>query len=954
MKGATLILRPILKIIISVFIFIPVIALLYSFLATGAIFTPAFLLVAVLLLVAAVSLPIKKLLLTLVSVWVIFGIVASVFAPYFIDFWWFESLGFQNILLTTWWAKIALFAGVFVLSSAFFLVNFLVSAGADSTWQITINRRRGLSPITVSALWVKRFGVIACFLLGILFGLGASTHYLGVLKFLNAVPFGKADPVFKLDISVYVFYLPIFEYLVRVVRNIVTFCTIGCFVVYALRGVKGLGKLPATVRHHLSFLASLFTLTILGGIILNIFGLLSKASGPIYGAAITDVNVRIPLMELTAVMAGLLAVTFLVYGIIGNARLLLVSGLLLLVTVVLQGIVPAYYHSLNVAPNELAMETPLIKNHIAATRDAYGLDGITEGEISGDQTLTAKDIADNSPTLKNVRLWDRAPLLSTFSQLQEIRTYYNFVSIDDDRYTIGGDLRQLLLSSRELDTASLPSPTWTNKHLVFTHGYGLTAGPVNEVSSEGLPVLFLKDLPPVATTSELKITRPEIYFGELTNDYAVVNTGISEFDYPKGDENIFAKYGGQGGVLLNSELKRFIFGLKFDTNLLLSRELTPRSRILYFRQIQQRLSKLVPYLVFDRDPYLVVSQGRLLWLADAYTVTDKYPYSRPLSSYGEWATNYVRNSVKAVVDAYDGGVTFYQADLQDPIIRTYAKIFPGIFKPIAQMPPELLAHIKYPQDLFMTQAGIYATYHMNEPQAFYNKEDQWQLAYIGPSGDSQAEAAQALASPRHLVMRLPGETRDEFVFMIPFTPSGKDNLSAWMVARNDGTNYGKLLTYRFSKQKLIYGPKQITARINQDAGISSQLTLWDQKGSQVNYGPMLIVPIKESLLYIQPLYLKATSGNIPELKRVIVVYNDRVVMDESLDKALAQIFVGNLAPTASQTSAPTGTQVGAGTDSFLQKAQSAYLAAIDAQKAGDWAKYGQEMSRLGEILKQAK
>jgi uncharacterized protein len=620
---------------------------------------------------------------------------------------------------------------------------------------------------------------------------------------------------------------------------------------------------------------------------------------------------------------------------------------------------PAIVQRFSVGPNELAKETPYIIHNIAATRKAFGLDQVEERELPGETALTAQDIQENQATINNVRLWDQQPLLDTFSQIQEIRTYYDFKSVDNDRYHINGELRQVMLSARELSSASLPNRNWINEQLTFTHGFGLTLGPVNQVTLEGLPVLFVKDIPPVSSAPALKIERPEIYFGELSNDRVYVKTKAKEFNYPAGEENVFASFAGAGGVAIGSTWRQLLFATRFgDLKLLLSNDLTPESRVLYHRNIKERLGQLAPFLSFDDDPYMVISEGRLFWIADAYTVSDRYPYSQPVGG----GVNYIRNSVKAVVDAYQGHVRLYIADERDPLIQTWARIFPGVLKPLSEMPADLRAHLRYPEDIFKIQTSVYSTYHMDQPLVFYNKEDQWSVVSMA---EKQGESESQVMEPYYTIMKLPSERTEEFILLLPFTPKRKDNLAAWMVARADGAHYGRLLVYRFPKQKLIYGPRQIAARINQDPEIARQLSLWNQGGSQVNLGTLLVIPIKESLIYVQPLYLRAETGKIPELKRVIVAAENRIAMEPTLEAGLARIF-GN-ASSAAEDLAQTSQQIpqqasrvgetpaaqsAATTQSLAAQAMQHYDRALQAQREGDWTRYGEEIKRLGAAIEQ--
>ncbi|MDP3938591.1 MAG: UPF0182 family protein, partial [Deltaproteobacteria bacterium] len=523
------------------------------------------------------------------------------------------------------------------------------------------------------------------------------------------------------------------------------------------------------------------------------------------------------------------------------------------------------------------------------------------------------------------------------------------VSVDDDRYMIDGAYRQVMLSPRELNSSSLPTRTFINERLTFTHGMGLTLGPVNEVTEEGLPVLLIKDLPPVSSVS-LEVARPEIYFGELTDSWVFANTGQREFDYPSADENIFTSYKGDGGVRVGGLLRRLVLAAHFRSlKVLLSSDITSESRALYVRNIRERARTALPFLAFDNDPYMVIDpEGRLHWILDAYTATAGYPYAQPLRS----GVNYMRNSVKVVIDAHEGSVTAYLADPADPLVRTFGKIFPGILVPLDSIPAGLRAHLRYPEDLFRLQSDLYATYHMAEPGIFYHREDQWQKPVL-----SMAPERTELFL-RHMIMRLPEEPRAEFILMVPFTPRGKDNLASWMVARNDGEHYGELVVYRFPKQSLVFGPTQIVNRINQDTEIARQISLWDQGGSQVIRGNLLVIPIEESLIYVMPLYLRAQGGRIPELKRVVVAHENRVVMEETLEEGLSRLFAGGggvgpeRAPervAAGQGAAPAPNPRAA---ELTRRANEAFRRAIEAQRAGDWARYGEELARLEQALRQ--
>lgn len=917
-------------------------------------------------------------------VWILLGIIAIVFisfsslVTFVTDWWWFREVGFSDIFIKslTTKATVGLAAGLTAL--VFLIANFLIAAHSKIPWMTHIPSNVFGSPLSIDQRMVKRIGVILCILLSFLIGLVTSSLWQDILKFLASTPFNQKDPLFDYDISFYVFQLPIYSFFLGLAKMLVVLSFIGCGMVYILRYKFNLAEIVGRLtrgnisrkngygrikeddhktdpkaRLHIGILGFLFFAIVAGSTYLSFFNLLYSTGGGVFGATFTDANVMVPIIRISIVAYGLAALLALFYGISGRiAPLIGTLGLTILIGIV-SIFVPAVIQKLIVAPNELVKETPYIKYNIAATRQAYNLNNVEKRVIAADKPLTAADIKSNNLTVKNVRLWDRDPLLSTFSQIQEIRTYYEFVSVDNDRYIINGEPRQVMLSPRELATGSLPNKNWINQHLTFTHGYGIAAGPVNQVTPEGLPVLFVKDLPPKTEVKELAIDKPEIYYGEMTNDYVFVKSGSKEFDYPKGEENVYSTYTGTGGVQIDSPIRKLFYSIYFGSlKLLLSSDIKSETRVMYARNVKERVEKIAPFLTFDRDPYMVVADGKLSWILDAYTLTDRYPYSQQ-QSFESQNVNYIRNSVKAVVDAYNGKVIFYQADPDDPIIKTYAKIFPNTFRPLADMPKSLIPHLRYPEGIFTMQTNIYLIYHMDDPQIFYNKEDQWEIPVIAQEGAAQTDEIPAMA-PRHMIMKLPNGQKEEYILMLPFTPRGKDNLSAWMVARNDGAEYGKLVVYSFPKDKLVFGPKQVIGRINQDPEVSRQISLWDQRGSQVIQGPLLVIPIEKSLVYVRPLYLKAESGKIPELKRVIVAYENKIAMEETLEKGLARIFTTSdqtmtKVPQGIQTTSTT-TTTGADNTGLLEQANDAYESAISAQKEGDWTKYGEQIKKLGEIL----
>ncbi len=864
------------------------------------------------------------------------------------DWWWFREIGYEIIYTRALTTRVLLFLAVGGMTAGVLFLNLRVAQRGLVPDPILLQLAPS-APLLNLTVALRRLTLPLSLVLGLLAGLAATSAWDLVLRLIYQTPFGIADPVFSRDIGFYVFTLPGLSAAIGLLFTLAAISLTLVVAVYWMRGdlVPGPRRLriePSAGLHIAILLAVLLLLTGLRLWVVAIPSLLYSTTGPLIGASYTDLHARLPALRLTAVVAAVAAVAVLIgaaRGRLARYGLFAVGGYLGLAFVA-RGLFPQAIQKLVVAPTELTRETPYLRHHIIATRQAWGLDSVDVRELRGEADLTLADIRANAPTIENVRLWDREPLLQTFGQLQEIRTYYDFVSVDDDRYWIDGKYRQVLLSPRELNAASLPTRTFINEHLTFTHGMGLTLGPVNQVTTEGLPVLFVKDLPPVSTVS-LRVSRPQIYYGELANEYVFVGTRQREFDHPSGEANVYAAYGGRGGVRVGNLPRRLMLAVRFGSSkILFSQDITNDSRALYYRDIMTRARTALPFLRFDRDPYLVLADdGTLQWILDAYTTSDAYPYAQRLRD----GSTYMRNSVKVVIDAYNGSLTAYLSAPADPLIRTWARAFPGIFVPLDRMPAGLRAHIRYPDELYRVQTSLYATYHMDAPEDFYHREDQWQIPVV-------PEAEGTVPFMRHIVMRLPEESKAEFIYMVPFTPRGKDNLAAWMVARNDGDVYGKLRVYRLSRQKLVFGPQQIGNRINQNTEISRQVSLWDQRGSRVIRGDLLVIPIEESLLYVQPLYLQAEGGRIPELKRVIVAYENRVVMEETLDGALAALFGGSAGPRR-QPEAAVATEA-AVTDSGLgalaTEARRRYQAALQAQRELDWARYGEEMRQLGELL----
>jgi uncharacterized membrane protein (UPF0182 family) len=891
----------------------------------------------------------------LVALVVGLGVVGQV-VPFYTDWLWFGEVGYTNVFWTMLSLRGALFAAVAAAVMIFLWANLTLAArtaAPDVLWEL--EDQLGLPGRVVIEPLIQRFLPVVITLIAVISGLRASTHWQTWLAYVNAQPFRVVDPVFGHDLSVFVFQLPLWRLFHGWAQALVAGTMLLMLVLYVLQRSLVLTtrgpRLAAGARTHLLLLGAAL-LTLRGvGFWLERYEVVFSSRGVVFGASYTDVYASLPVLFALTVLAGIAGLTCAVQ--VTRPGLRFVGGglvLLVLVWVVGLGIYPALLQTYRVKPNELAFERPFIEHNIRMTRQAYGLDRIEEKEFPADETLDAAALTRNEATIKNIRLWDYRPLLRTFAQLQEIRTYYKFVDVDNDRYRINGDYRQLMLSPRELSYQHLQGGrNWINEHLTYTHGYGVVVGPVNRVTNEGLPEFFVKDIPPQSTDGFPIITRPEIYYGELANEYVLVRTRSQELDYPRGDQNVYTRYQGRGGIPISSWLRRLAFAARFgELKIILSDDLTPESRILMHRTVGDRIQRIAPFFRFDRDPYLVVTDdGRLIWMLDGYTGTDRYPYSDPVRGLG----NYMRNSVKATLDAYHGTVTFYLADATDPIVQTYARGFPGLLLPIEQMPEDLQRHIRYPEDFFAIQARKHATYHMLDPQVFYNREDLWAIPRRTVEGrDREME-------PYYTIMRLPEERQEEFILLTLFNPSRRDNMIAWLAARSDPPNYGRLIVYNFPKQKLVYGPRQIDARIDQDPVISQQLALWNQRGSTVIRGSLLAIPIDQSLIYVQPLYLAAAEqGALPELRRVIVAHGNLIAMEPTLEQSLARIFGGRppaLPPSAPpRVAGPRSAVPEAGERTAAQRALDIYQRATEALRRGDWAAYGAEQKRLEDTLRE--
>ena len=876
--------------------------------------------------------------------------------------WWFETVG----LTTVFWQRIAwqvsIWLATFALYSAFLGFNYWLALRLTGDRRFRFLESSEFEPYT---------NKIANYLIAlIIFITALSVANLSAAawelfpRFINTTEFKQLDPIYQQDLGFYIFRLPLLDSLENWWLTLLIAGLVLSVLVYVFKGIlrfdwqwKSLVVeqqwqkfITKPIKVHLSLLLAAIALDIAVDFWLERYELLYSSQGVVWGADYTDTHARL-FAFWVMIIASILLGIWLIAATWSNSLLRPVYGIgvYALILVAVNGTYPVLQQRFIVEPNELAKETPYIKHNIEFTRQAYDLAKINnqDYQLASSANANADVLTENKATIDNIRLWDDRPLLSTYRQLQEIRFYYRFNDVDVDRYILNGDYRQVMLSAREFDYTQVPSSakTWVNQRLKYTHGYGLVMNPVNEVTADGLPVLFVKNIPPVSQT-DLKITEPGIYYGELTEDYVYTGMDTYEFDYPRGDENAFTKYDGLGGVPLNNWWRRLAYAYEQGSlKILISNYFTPNSRIHYYRQVSDRVRHAAPFLKYDNDPYLVVVDGRLKWIIDAYTTSDRYPYAEAVAHQQETElitdqrTNYIRNPVKVVVDAKDGTMQFYVVDENEPILATYRKMFPQLFQSTASIPPAIQAHFRYPQDLFEIQAKMYLSYHVEDPQVFYNREDDWRFA-TELEGDQQQQV-----EPDYLIMKLPGSTVGEFVLILPFTPVNRDNMIAWMAARSDGTNYGKLNLYEFPKQELVYGPFQIEARIDQDPEIAEQITLWSQRGSRVIRGDILVIPIDGSLLYVQPLYLSAEQGELPELTRVIVAYDKEIVMTPSLEQSLAAVF-DQIPPGLTDSNIPAIDS--ASGESALQ----IYQQAQEALQKGDWVNYGRYQQQLQDILRE--
>jgi uncharacterized membrane protein (UPF0182 family) len=903
-----------------------------------------------------------------IGIVVVVLIVLFTGARIWLDALWFKQLSYLGVFATILFSKLGLWFVFFAIFLLFAGLNLAMAFRRGYIERLSIPRaprqQPGMpieltqsAPIEISrkaSVWIAAAAVV---LLGLILAGAASSRWELWQKLLHRTEFGLSDPLFQRDLSFYVFVLPFYSFLQSWSVWAVVLTTAIVAILYLISGnVRYLNRkltVSARATRHLLFLALLIGVLVAWHYWLKEYYLLLSPRGIIFGATYKDVKV-LRLAYYLMIAVALFVVALIGVGVSRRRFKPMLVGYAILIggAILITGIIPGIVQQFSVIPNQLQRELPYIKRNIDFTRQGYDLQNVEVRPFPVADSLSAADFAPKTGATKRIPIWDKRPLETTYKQLQEFRLYYDFSYVNADRYHFGSDYRQVVVSAREINYDQLPqtAKTWVNQRLQYTHGYGLVMSPVNEKGPEGLPVFFIQDIPPKVSVP-LALERPEVYYGQQTTEYVVSNTKLAEFDYPSGSANVFTSYHGSGGIPIGGFGRKLLIALRLkDWQILFTNYLKPESRLMLYRSVQQRVPKIAPFLLYDPESYLVVNEGRLYWIRDAYTTTDMYPYSTPTAG----GYNYIRNSLKITVDAYNGDVTFYVIDDRDPLIQTYRKIFPGLFKDISEMPEGLRAHLRYPYYMFQVQAGIYETYHMTDPEVFYNKEDMWAT----PKeiyGDTQTDMI-----PYYVMNSFPElKNPEQYVLMFPFTPTKKNNMVAWIAAFSDPGQYGKIIEYQFPKEKLIFGPLQIESRIDQNSEISQLFTLWSQSGSKVIRGNLLVIPIGDSLIYVEPVYLVSANSQLPELKIVIAAYQDRLSYGPTLEEALANLF-GAAVPTAAALSgaqtalapAARGAAPVEELNRLIQQALADYNAATQALQSGDFAGYGERIARLKALLEE--
>ena len=876
--------------------------------------------------------------------------VANPALTIYTDLKWFQALGLGDVFTTRLGFELGLFFGSLVVAFLFVTVNVVIALRLR---EASVLRTMGIRRRFIRTV-PGYVGLGVAVLLSIAFSAAAASKWQELALFLNGSSTGVTEPVFNQDIGFYLFTLPFLHTALGWALGLAFLTALLVAALYAWRGTDIDLRLPVRGISHVSILLAITAAAVGAAAFVGRYDLLSQHNGYIWGAGYTDVNIRVPIIWAQVVLAVVLVVALLANAVLRRIWLPIAALAIWIVVGIVGAVFASGVERLTVAPNQFSQEEPYIARELTGTRQAFGLDTVTRTDYPGTSTVTQKDVTDDKATIDNLRLWDYRQLGETYPQLQAIRTYYSLNKIDIDRYLIDGKLTQLELSARELDTTKLPgqSQGFVNQKLTYTHGYGVVASPVNAVDANGLPVLIAHDIPPQGA---LKVDKPAIYFGQETSNYVLAPSAQQEFDYPLGSTDAFASYTGTHSPGLVGLDKLAWAARTGDLNLLISNQVTPQTQILFNRNIQERITAIAPFLTLDHDPYVVVVDGKVFWIQDAYTTASTYPYSQTEASSGTSLDgfNYVRNSVKVVVDAYEGTPTFYIVDPKDAILRAYQKTFPSLFHSVDQAPAAIRAHFRYPEDLFSVQASVYRAYHVKDTRQFFLREDNWAL----PLEQDSPGSTRAL-QPYYVLMRLPGETQVEYLLIQPFTPNNRQNMTSWLAARNDGSHYGELALYQLPHGETIFGPQQIGNFIQENTEISQQFTLWNQSGSQVQQGNLLTVPVGTGFLFFEPVYLRATGAtSIPELKKIILAFGQKVVWDDTLAGALTKLVGGTAPPPNPSPNPNPNPNPSPGTGSCVQQllalAGQHYQAAQDKLKTGDLAGYAAEIAQVGQLIQQA-
>lgn len=893
------------------------------------------------------------------SVSIIFFVLAALlvlggFSDWIVEWLWLTDLGYEQVFWTIRTTQILLFIGALVVALAYVLPNMNALAKRFSTMNF------GNSPLSQLNLHLVSTRKIRTVFLGIgsvfslFFSLAFFMRWDAYLKFHWDEVFGQVDPIFGNDIGFYMFRLPFIELVQNSLTSLVFFVTIIVIILYIYSGAvsfrsKNDIRIPDKVKKQIGLNLGLWFLLLSWGYYLERYNLLYNASGAVYGANYVDVNVKLPVLWIVCILCFILALLAFYQLYKNRLKWLLTAAVsTLLIGGVGLSVLPGIIQSFTVNPSELQLETPYIENSIEQTRNAYGIDKMKTQPYSAQpaEEMSWDTIDENEETIENIRLWDPRLLIQTYRQLQEIRLYYQFYNVDVDRYHTNEGYLQMMVAAREL-SEEMPeqSDTWVNRRLQYTHGYGMVMSPVAQEGSQGDPRMVIKDIPP-ASEIDLQVEEPALYFGEHNSDYKIVDTEISELDYPRGDENVYTNYQGSTGVSINSLFEQLLFSWQFgDINILLTDYINQDSKILYWKRIEERVNRIAPFLRLADDPYLVLDDGKLYWIQDAYTTSPDYPYSAPFNN----EYNYIRNSVKVVVDAYNGTTDFYVSDEDDPILDVYRDIFPGMFKSLDEMSDGLRSHLRYPIHIFEAQLDIYNKFHMTNPQVFYNNEDLW-------TRPNETYAGQRIKmEPYYVLTKLPGQDELQYLLISPLTPNNRDNMIGWMAANSDFPNYGEISVYELPKDRLILGPAQIEARIDQDTEISRQLALWDQRGSKVIRGNLMIIPIEDSFIYVEPVFLIAEGVDIPQLQRVIATSGERIAMQPTLWQSIEALYGKRTqriaAPSDTAAAAVSPLDLPADTSNVeLSKLRTLWQEASEAMQEGDWSLFGERMSEIEEIL----